>query len=93
MSSRFAAGSFESCYLSVDGTDCRIYERYPFKCKWYSHKFKGPGLRYEVGMCMFRDEICWVTGPFPCGWFNDQSIFKGSLAKALRCGECFIAGK
>ena len=35
---------------SVDGTDFRIQDPVPFSEKWYSYKFKGPGLRYEVGL-------------------------------------------
>jgi len=38
--------------FSVDGTDCQIQEPLLFNAKWYSHKFKGPGLRYEVGVCI-----------------------------------------
>eukprot|EP00171_Calliarthron_tuberculosum_P023094 IDg23094t1 len=38
------------CRVSVDGTDCQIAEPRPFNRGWYSHKFKGPGVRYEVGI-------------------------------------------
>jgi hypothetical protein len=34
----------------VDGTDFRINEPTDFSTKWFSHKFKGPGLRYEVAI-------------------------------------------
>ena len=35
--------------ISVDRTDFCILEPTLFDPKYYSHKFKGPGLRYEVG--------------------------------------------
>ena len=35
--------------MSIDGTDFRINEPQPFSTIWYSHNFKGPGLRYEIG--------------------------------------------
>ena len=34
--------------LSVDGTDCPIEEPRPFDKAWFSQKFKGPGVKYEV---------------------------------------------
>ena len=38
------------CLISIDGTDCQIQEPTPFSPKWFSHKFNGPGIRYEVGI-------------------------------------------
>lgn len=35
------------CHVSIDGTDFRIYEPTPFSPRWFSHKFKGPGLQYH----------------------------------------------
>ena len=52
-------------YASVDGTDCRIREPSPFNPKWYSHKFHGPGLRYEIGICIRTGHLVWVHGLFP----------------------------
>lgn len=31
-----------SCLISVDGTDCPIFEPWPFDKQWYSKKFNGP---------------------------------------------------
>ena len=67
------------CLVSVDCTDCKISEPYPFQKgwseKWFSPKFKGPGVRYEVGLSIFNGDIVWVNGPFPCGLFPDLKIF------------------
>lgn len=59
------------CLVSVDGVDCQI----PQVLKWdpikekmvlnkqlYSHKFKGPGLRFEVGICLLTSDIVWLHG-------------------------------
>lgn len=59
-----ATGDF--CLVSVDGTDFRIYERHPFWSGWFSHKFKGPGVRYEVAVCIKTGDVVWINGPFPC---------------------------
>ena len=69
--------------ISVDGTDCRICEPSPFSSKWYSHKFNGPGLRYEVAVSISTGHLVWAYGPFPCGSHPDISIFKLRLAEKL----------
>jgi len=53
------------CFVSVDGTDSRISEPSPFSATWYSHKFHGAGLRYEVGLSISTGQIVWVNGAFP----------------------------
>ena len=63
------------CKVTVDGTDFRIYDPSPFWSKWMSFKFKGPGLRYEVGVSIESGDIVWINGPFMPGMFNDLQIF------------------
>ena len=68
------------CLLSVDTTDCRICELYPFIKSyskiWSSHKFgKKAGVRYELALGIRSGDICWINGPFPCGLYNDWKIF------------------
>lgn len=64
--------------LEVDGVDFKIQEPWPynkFKSKiWYSHKFNGPGLRYEVGVCIKTDHIVWTHDPFPTGKHSDAEL-------------------
>lgn len=43
--------------VSVNGTDFSICEPWPFDTKLYSHKFKVPGVRYEVGVCIAPGNI------------------------------------
>lgn len=62
--------------ISVDGVDFRIKEPIPFDPKWYSHKFNGPGVRYEIALAIYSDNIVWFSGPYPCGEESDLHIFK-----------------
>ncbi len=67
----------KNCWISVDGTDFRIREPTPFSPKWFSYKFKGAGLRYEVGLLLETGDIVWVNGPFSCGKWIDLEIISG----------------
>ena len=73
--------------MSVDGTDCPIYEPSPWNKKWYSHKFTSAGLRYEIGVGLQSGNICWVNGPFPAGSWPDLKIFKSKLVNRLGPNE------
>jgi hypothetical protein len=79
------------CRVSVDGTDFRIQEPSPFSPKWFSHKFKGAGLRYEVGICIQTGWIVWIHGPFPCGEWPDLRIARDAIVGALDDGEYYLA--
>ena len=73
--------------MTVDGSDFRIWEPRPY-CRtrnaiWYSSKFKGAGLRYEVGVCIQTGDIVWFNGPYPCGWGPDIKIFNQKLQHLL----------
>jgi hypothetical protein len=54
---------------------------------WFSHKFKGPGLRYEVAVSIQGGDIVHAHGPFACGRFADISIFRLGLIDKLLPGE------
>ena len=77
--------------MSVDGTDFKIQEPIPFSTKWYSHKFKGPGVRYEIGVTISTGHIVSSHGPFPCGEFPDLKIFRQGMRNNLGPGEKVIA--
>ena len=84
----------DGCYVSVDGTDFKIQEPTPFSRQWYSHKFKGAGLRYEIAVSFKTCEVVWATGPYPCGSFPDLRIFRLKLKHLLaQNGEKAIADK
>lgn len=85
---RFKNDNGSNCLLSIDGADFKIPNH---GRKYYSHKFKGSGLRYEVGLSIQKGDICWIFGPFKCGQFNDLMIFRMGLKKELGRGEKVIA--
>ena len=90
---RLLRSNGSTCLVSVDGTDFRIVQPAPFDKKWYSHKFKGPGLRYEVGISIQTSWIVWISGPYPCGSWPDISIFNRVLRNKLLPGEQVEADK
>ena len=76
--------------MTVDGTDFKIYEPIPFDPKWYSHKFKGPGIRYEIAICIKTGYIVWINGPFPAGEYDDKKIASLWLDKAIESWEKYL---
>jgi len=79
--------------MTIDGTDCPIWEPTPFSPRWYSHKFKGAGVRYEVGVCIQTGSIVWVNGAYPCGSWSDVKIFRHRLKHLLAPNELVEADK
>lgn len=71
------------CLVTVDGTDFHIHEPKPFNKRWWSHKFNGPGIRYEIAICIQTGLIVWVNGPFACGEWTDIVIFRSALIHML----------
>jgi hypothetical protein len=75
------------CLTSVDATDCMIPRVKGQGKPFNSHKFDGPGLRYEIAVCILTGWIVWVMGPFPCGDWPDVSIFRFALKHMLEENE------
>ena len=86
-SARLEQHGLERCLVTVDGTDNRIPEPSPLDTRWYSHKFKGPGLRYEIAVCIRTGKIVSYNGPFECGRWPDLNIFRNKLKGMLTVGE------
>lgn len=88
---RYDGDNGSQCLVSVDGTDFAIREPTPFNRRWYSHKMNGPGVRYEVGICIQTGVPVWTNGPFPCGGWSDIKIARHALVDALDPGEYYVA--
>lgn len=88
---RYEKDNGSKCLVSVDGTDFQIREPSPFNRKWFSHKMNGPGLRYEVAVCIQTGIPVWTNGPYPCGTWPDLKIARHALVDALDPGERYIA--
>ena len=71
-----------NCFISVDGTDCPVFEPWPFSKNMYSHKLNGPGIKYEVAVCLRTGRIVWINGPF-VGSKSDGTIFREGLSNLL----------
>jgi DDE superfamily endonuclease len=55
---------------------CHIEEPKKFpSTKWFSHKFHGPGLTYQIVLSLHEDKVLSVVGPFPAG-MPDISVFR-----------------
>lgn len=72
----------ETCLISVDGIDCLINEPWPFDKKWYSQKFNGPAVKYEIAVCIKTGRIVWSHGPFVAS-ASDATICIGGLITHL----------
>ena len=78
---------YTNCFVSVDCTDCPVFEPWPFSTAMYSKKLNGPGIKYEVAVCIKTGHIVWVNGPF-VGSKNDGTIFKAGISNELHDEEC-----
>lgn len=83
----------QTCFCSLDGIDFKINEPVPFSAKWYSHKFKGPGLRYEIGLNIKTGDIVWKFGGYPCGDFPDLKLARQSFVCSLMANEKTVADR
>ena len=75
----------------MDGTHCPIEEQTPFWNGWYSPKFAGPAVAYEVAVSISGGDIVWINGPFPPGKWPDLKIFEHHLMTELEVGERVLA--
>lgn len=60
---------------------------------WYSHKFKGPGLRYEIGLNIKTGHIVWAFGGYPCGGYPDLKLARELYVLNVKAGEKTIGDK
>jgi len=79
------------CHVTVDGVNFSTYKQLPFNPKWLSHKFNGPSLCYEIGICIQTGWVVWINGPFLPGNYPDISIAQGGINDDLDPGEKYLA--
>jgi hypothetical protein len=64
---------------SLDGTDFKVWEpkhpTLPQDRRQMSFKMKHAALKYEIAVCNFESQICWVSGPYR-GAKHDLSVFR-----------------
>jgi hypothetical protein len=81
-----------TCMASIDGADFRVKGKKLFNGRpdprYYSYKFKGPGLRYLVAMSIRSSDIVFVSGPYLPGMHNDlQALRQSGLLEMLKRRE------
>jgi len=74
--------------LRIDGTDFRMPN---WGEHFFSHKFNGIALHYEVGLSIQLGEICWTYEPKPPRLYNDLQIFRMGLMLELDPNEKVVA--
>ncbi len=82
-------------FVSLDATDCPIEEPLTQEGatnpSYYSHKLKGAGLKYEIGLCIRTGNIVWVHGGVPCGDFSDLTLARSMYLSFVDDGELTVA--
>ena len=75
-----------NCFVSVDCTDCPVFEPFPFSRAMRLQKLNDPGLKCEVGVCIKTGKTIWPNGPF-VGSESDGRIFRDKLSMPLCVDE------
>ncbi len=73
--------------VTLDGTDMPVEMK--FSEKFMSHKFKGNGLKYEVGVCIATGHVVWVHGPSQAGE-NDITLAQRAFVSFLNDDEMTV---
>jgi DDE superfamily endonuclease len=81
---RLLCDNGSQCKITVDGTDFRIMEPAPFDERWKSEKkFNGPGVKYEIAVCIQSGWIVHINGPYACGEWHDLTVAHDDLCFKL----------
>lgn len=82
----------EIMFATIDGVHCRIFE--PSKepsPKWYSHKFQGPAVTYEIVIHIRSQRVLWINGPFPAAEHDIEVARKiGGVLERIPPGKRLI---
>lgn len=74
--------------VTLDGTDVPVQMK--FSEKFMSHKFKGNGLKYEVGVCIVTGRIVWIHGPSRAGE-SDITLARQAFVSFMDDNEMAVA--
>lgn len=84
-----AESPIKNCLCFVDGFDCEFPAPTQFGHQWYSHKFHGPRLRYDVAFSICSVKIVSVYDLLLCAPWSDMKIFKYKLLSMLSAQKGF----
>ncbi len=74
--------------VPLDSTDMPAEMK--FSEKFMSHKFKGNGLKYKVGVCIATGHVVWVHGPARAGQ-KDITLARQAFVSFLNDDEMAVA--
>ena len=94
----FSDPDSEAFIITVDGTDCRIWEKqhetFPVDTKLCSKKFNHAAFKYEIALAIHHNKIVWVNGPFKAGGMHDITVFReGGLKDKMPNDKWMIADR
>ncbi len=82
---------------TVDGVHCRTDEIGGYDPQYWSHKFNGAGLAYELVVSIHTQQLLSINGPFPATTDNLTIYRKSTKAKVpeerLLLGDRFYRGE
>ena len=58
--------------MAIDRLYFSICKPFPFSKKWYSHKFEGPALTYEIAVAIRSGDIVWAYGGYLASKYPDD---------------------
>jgi hypothetical protein len=87
MPSRMDNPSSPTFICSLDGTGFRVWEKkhptLPQDRRQMSHKFKHGALKYEIAVCNYYSQVCWIGGPHGRGKHDLMMFREGGLKGPL----------
>lgn len=85
----------ETFIITVDCTDCKVWEvkhhTFPIDRGYCSQKFNHAGLKYELAVAVFHDNIVWVNGPFKATRHDITVFHEDGLKNRMPPGKKVIA--
>jgi len=60
--------------------------------RYYSHKFKKPGLNYEIGISIYENKVVWCRGPNTAQQ-NDFAVYEEELRSKIPITRVIIGDK
>ena len=80
----------------MDGVHCRFHEvkheTLSKDASWYSHKYNGPGIMYELALSITENRLVWVKGPEKAGK-SDYHVYKSELKGKILPGKKVVADR
>jgi hypothetical protein len=93
-SERFSVDGDEIFIVTVDGTDCAIWEpkhnNLPKDKRYFLKKKNRAAVKYLVALAIFSPHVVFVDGPFPAGQFNNIAAFRSRLKDKIKKGKKVI---